>query len=122
VWGMPQLTSKSGFTILELALVIAIIGIISAITVPKIGEIITAVQEKAVAERMIEDLYVSLKRMKREQENMLDLSPKDANSLILASDFDSKSYTQKDIDLGVKIRNAAPINNINIETSPMHPP
>ena len=44
--------------------------------------------------------------MKREQENMLDMSPKDANSLILASDFDSNSYTQKDIDLGVKIRNA----------------
>jgi len=44
--------------------------------------------------------------MKREQENMLDLSPKDANSLILASDFDSNSYTKKDIEIGVKIRNA----------------
>ncbi|MCF7827289.1 MAG: prepilin-type N-terminal cleavage/methylation domain-containing protein [Candidatus Marinimicrobia bacterium] len=53
---MSFLKSKSGFTILELALVIAILGIISAISVPKIGEIITAVQEKAVAERMIEDL------------------------------------------------------------------
>lgn len=37
---------------------------------------------------------------------MLDLSPKDANSLILASDFDSNSYTKKDIEIGVKIRNA----------------
>jgi len=68
----------------------------------------TAISEdtELIYKRTIEDLELSIKKMKREQENMLDLSPKDANSLILASDFDSKSYTQKDIDLGVKIRNA----------------
>ena len=59
-----------------------------------------------IYKRSIEDLELSIKKMKREQENMLDLSPKDANSLILASDFDSESYVRKDIDLGVKIRNA----------------
>ena len=37
---------------------------------------------------------------------MLDLSPTDALSLVLASDFDSKAYVEKDIELGVKIRNA----------------
>ena len=37
---------------------------------------------------------------------MLDLSPENAQSLILASDFNSAEYTAKDIDLGVKIRNA----------------
>ena len=56
--------------------------------------------------RKIEDIALSIRKMKRELENMLDLSPKDANSLILASDFDSNIYVQKDIDLSVKIRNA----------------
>ena len=36
---------------------------------------------------------------------MLDLSPTSADSLILASDFDSNDYVSKDIELGVKIRN-----------------
>jgi hypothetical protein len=58
-----------------------------------------------VYKRKIEDYETSLKRMKREQENMLDLSPTNAQSLILASDFDSSAYADKDIDLGVKIRN-----------------
>lgn len=55
--------------------------------------------------RMIEDLQVTVKRLRREQENMLDLSPTTADSLVLASDFDSKSYVDKDVELGVKIRN-----------------
>jgi hypothetical protein len=59
-----------------------------------------------VYKRKIEDLNLSIKKMKREQENMLDLSPTNTQSLILASDFDSTIYTEKDIDVGVKIRNA----------------
>lgn len=59
-----------------------------------------------VYKRQIEDLDLSIKKMKREQENMLDLSPTNAQSLVLASDFDSTQYTNKDIELGVKIRNA----------------
>lgn len=55
--------------------------------------------------RQMEDLDVQLKRMKREQENMLDLSPTDARSLVLASDFDSAEYCRKDVELGVQIRN-----------------
>ena len=35
----------------------------------------------------------------------LDLSPTNAQSLILASDFNSSDYVEKDIDLGIKIRN-----------------
>jgi hypothetical protein len=68
----------------------------------------TAIAEdtQLVYKREIEDLDLSIKKMKREQENMLDLSPTNAQSLILASDFDSATYTKKDIDLGVKIRNA----------------
>ena len=59
-----------------------------------------------IYKRKIEDLELSIKKMQREQENMLDLSPTDAQSLVLASDFDSEEYCAKDIDLGVKIRNA----------------
>jgi hypothetical protein len=55
--------------------------------------------------RKLEDLQVTIRRMERELENMLDLSPTNATSLVLASDFDSASYVEKDIELGVKIRN-----------------
>lgn len=55
--------------------------------------------------RQVEDLDVSINRMKRDQENMLDLSPENAMSLKLASDFDAAAYVQKDLELGVKIRN-----------------
>ena len=59
-----------------------------------------------IYKRSMEDLELSIKKMQREQENMLDLSPTDAQSLVLASDFDSNEYVSKDIELGVKIRNA----------------
>lgn len=58
-----------------------------------------------VYKRTIEDLQLKIKKMKREQENMLDLSPTNAQSLVLASDFNSEEYVNKDVDLGVKIRN-----------------
>lgn len=61
---------------------------------------------QVVYKRQIEDLQLSIKKMKREQENMLDLSPTSADSLVLASDFDSAKYVEKDVELGVKIRNA----------------
>lgn len=59
-----------------------------------------------VFKRKIEDLEISIKQMKRDQENMLDLSPTTAQSLVIASDFDAVKYTDKDIELGLKIRNA----------------
>jgi hypothetical protein len=67
----------------------------------------TAIAEdtQLLYKRQIEDLQVGIKRMEREQENMLDLSPTSSISLVLASDFDSASYVNKDVDLGVKIRN-----------------
>lgn len=54
--------------------------------------------------RQVQDLEVKLKRMKRERENMLDLSPTNAQSLVLATDFDAEEYVKKDIALGVDIR------------------
>lgn len=55
--------------------------------------------------RQIEDLEMKIKQMKVELDAMLDMSPTDANSLILASDFDSTEYANKDLDIAVKIRN-----------------
>ncbi|MCI5144120.1 MAG: hypothetical protein D3923_01020 [Candidatus Electrothrix sp. AR3] len=58
-----------------------------------------------VYKRKIEDLEISIRKMRREQENMLDLSPASTQSLILASDFNCEEYVAKDIELGIKIRN-----------------
>ena len=58
-----------------------------------------------IYKREIEDLDVEMKRMVREQDNMLDLSPTNAMNLTLASDFSSKDYVGKDLDLAVRIRN-----------------
>ena len=58
-----------------------------------------------IYKREVEDLQLEIKKLKREREAMLDLSPTDAQSLVLASDFDSKAFVAKDLDLGVKIRN-----------------
>jgi hypothetical protein len=55
--------------------------------------------------RTIEDMQLDLRRLNRERDNMLDLSPANADSLVLASDFSGKQFADKDIELGVKIRN-----------------
>ncbi|MGB5687058.1 MAG: hypothetical protein WBM35_14720 [Candidatus Electrothrix sp.] len=67
----------------------------------------TAIAEdtQLVYKRRIEDLEISIKKMQREQEYMLDLSPTSTQSLILASDFNCEEYVAKDIDVGIKIRN-----------------
>jgi hypothetical protein len=56
--------------------------------------------------REMEDLQVKIKRMRREQENMLDMSPDNAMSLKLATDFDASEFVRIDTKLGVDIRNA----------------
>lgn len=67
----------------------------------------TAIAEDAqvMFKREIEDLAIAIKRVKREQENMLDLSPTHADSLVLASDFNAKDYVAREMELGVKLRN-----------------
>ena len=55
--------------------------------------------------RCIEDLDMDIKRLKRDQENMLDLSPTNAMSLKLASDFDADVFVSKDREIALKIRN-----------------
>lgn len=74
----------------------------------------TIKQDRAIAitedvqtfyKREIEDMRLELKRLTRERAGMLDLSPGDKNSLILASDFDGKAFVNKDIEIGIKLRN-----------------
>ena len=67
----------------------------------------TAIAEDAQVKyrRSVEDLELNIKRMSRERENMLDLSPTHADSLVLASDFNADAYVKKDVELGVRIRN-----------------
>ncbi len=55
--------------------------------------------------RKVEDLQIKIKQMKRERDNMLDMSPTSADSLVMASDFDGDQFVEKDLKLGVDIRN-----------------
>ena len=58
-----------------------------------------------IYKREVEDLELEIKKLKRERENMLDMSPTNATSLQLASDFNSKEFVQKDIEIGIRVRN-----------------
>lgn len=55
--------------------------------------------------REVEDLELQIKKLQRERDALLDLSPTNADSLVLASDFDGKDFVNKDLELGIKIRN-----------------
>jgi hypothetical protein len=55
--------------------------------------------------RKIEDLEMELKQLKRDRDNMMDLSPASADSLVLASDFDAQNFVDKDVQIGITIRN-----------------
>ena len=55
--------------------------------------------------REVEDLELKIKRLSRDRENMLDLSPENAQSLILGKDFDSRGFVDKDLEIGTQIHN-----------------
>ena len=55
--------------------------------------------------RTVEDIEMKITRLKRERENMLDLSPDNAMSLVPAKEFDTEAFVRQDITLGVEIRN-----------------
>jgi hypothetical protein len=55
--------------------------------------------------RMVEDTEMRIRQMRRDLDNMLDLSPDNAMSLKLASEFDADDFVKRDVELGVKIRN-----------------
>ncbi len=56
--------------------------------------------------REVEDLEMRIKRMKRAQDNLLDMSPDNADSLILGKNFDAALYIEKEMELGTNIRTA----------------
>lgn len=55
--------------------------------------------------REVEDINTKLKRTIRDRENMLDLGGNEITKIISPSDFDAKSFVEKDIALGIEIRN-----------------
>lgn len=55
--------------------------------------------------RSIEDMEAAMDVLQNERMNALDLSPSDAQSLVLASDFDARTFVDRDIKLGTDIRN-----------------
>lgn len=54
--------------------------------------------------RKIEDLELSIKEQERELEGMLDLSPSNIQSLVVANDFDADKFVSKYNSIGVSIR------------------
>ncbi len=56
-------------------------------------------------EREIQDMEMSYKKLDRKRKNMLDLSPTNADSLMVAEEFDSKRFVRDDIEIGVEQRN-----------------
>lgn len=55
--------------------------------------------------RTVEDIELEIKQLKRDRDAMLDMSPTTADSLVMASDFNAKEFVDKDLAMGVKIRN-----------------
>lgn len=62
--------------------------------------------------RRVEDIELKIKRLEREQEGLIDISPLDKNSLTFV-DFQPETFVQKDIELSLSIRNL----NIQLEVS-----
>lgn len=60
---------------------------------------------QVVFKRTVEDLEIEIKKKRRDRENMLDMSPENALSLMVASDFNAQAFVSKDLELGVAIRN-----------------
>ncbi len=54
--------------------------------------------------RKIEDFDLKIKRLQREQEGLIDISPLDKNSLVFA-DFEPEAFVIKDMELSFKMRN-----------------
>ncbi len=56
--------------------------------------------------RKVEDLSDKVKRLERQRTALLDLSPENTQSLILAKDFDPEQFYKADFDFTMQIRTA----------------
>ena len=59
---------------------------------------------EVVYRRKIEDLDMEIKRLKRDQESSLDLSPDNAMSLKLAISFSASDFVKADMEYSIKVR------------------
>lgn len=73
---------------------------------------IIGADSELIYRRRIEDIELKIKRLEREQEGLIDISPLDRNSLTFA-DFQPEAFVQKDIELSLTIRNL----NIQLEVA-----
>lgn len=60
--------------------------------------------------RRVEDIALKIKKIEREQEGLIDVSPLDKNSLTFA-DFQPEKFVEKDLELSLILRNL----NIQLE-------
>lgn len=54
--------------------------------------------------RKVEDIEMKIKRLEREQDGLLDISPLDKNSLTFA-DFNADAFVNRDLEISLNIRN-----------------
>lgn len=54
--------------------------------------------------RKLQDLRQEMRKLNRERENLLDMSPANTHSLMPASDFKAGEFANTDHDLGIRIR------------------
>lgn len=54
--------------------------------------------------RTIEDLQDNLENLEVDRDNMLDINPSNAQTIINPSDFESDLFVKKDIEIGLKVR------------------
>lgn len=55
--------------------------------------------------REVEDLAMSLRRLKRDRDNMFDFSPTNSQSLVMAKNLESADIKEKDLQITMEIRN-----------------
>lgn len=58
-----------------------------------------------IYKRAVEDIQVEIRALERDRDNMLDMSPDNAFSIIKADSVDAPEFTKKDLEIGVKLRN-----------------
>lgn len=54
--------------------------------------------------RTVEDLEMRLKEKRRQRVAMLDMSPENTQSLLLAKDFNPRAWVDEDLKIGLEIR------------------
>lgn len=60
-------------------------------------------EAKMVYKRMIEDHEIELEKLVIDRNNRLDMSPVNADSLILGKNFDAAAFAKKDTDITIDI-------------------